>query len=229
MSVPQTRCLGLIGGLGPGATIYYYRELVAAHEAQQRAAHILISHADMNRTLGHVTKNDLDGLAQYLADHIKNMAAGGAEMAAIVAITPHICAPQLARISPLPLVDMVEEVANVLHARGVNRVALFGSRFTVESRMFGRLGTVEVIMPSPKEIGDIHELYFQILKDQRASAQTIAALNSLARVFIERDGAETILLAGTDLSLVFDASNTNFPAIDCARVHVDAIMRRLLS
>jgi aspartate racemase len=54
-------------------------------------------------------------------------------------------------------------------------------------------------------------------------------LRKLAHTFIARDGAETILIAGTDLSTVFNDNNTDFPAIDCARIHIEAIMRRLLS
>jgi aspartate/glutamate racemase len=42
------RILGLIGGLGPGATVYYYRGLLAAHEAQGRVARMLIAHADVD-------------------------------------------------------------------------------------------------------------------------------------------------------------------------------------
>ena len=57
----------------------------------------------------------------------------------------------------------------------------------------------------------------------------MATLKRLAHTLIKRDGAEAVLLAGTDLSMVLDAGNTDFPAIDCARVHVDAIMRRLIA
>jgi aspartate racemase len=45
---------------------------------------------------------------------------------------------------------------------------------------------------------------------------------------IEREKAEAILLAGTDLAFVFNPSNTDFPYLDGARVHIDAIMHRLL-
>ena len=49
-----------------------------------------------------------------------------------------------------------------------------------------------------------------------------------AETLIKRDRVEAILLAGTDLSAVFkNADNTPFPHLDCAAVHIDAIMRRL--
>jgi aspartate racemase len=61
------RCLGLIGGLGPGATVHYYRGLLAAHKAAGQAARLLIAHADVNRVRAFVEKNDRGGLACYLA------------------------------------------------------------------------------------------------------------------------------------------------------------------
>jgi aspartate racemase len=170
---------------------------------------------------------DFTGLARYLAGLIESMAAGGAELTAMVAVTPHICAEQLVALSPLPLVDMVAEVANAVHARNLKRIALLGTRFTIETRMFGRLGDVEVVMPRPDEIDQIHNTYVDIVGG-RGSAEQVANVRKLAHTFIARDGAEAVLMAGTDFSLVFNESNIDFPTIDCARVHIDAIVRRQL-
>ena len=79
------------------------------------------------------------------------MAAGGAEFTAIVAATPHICASQLEAISPLPLINMLTEVRHAVNARGLKRVALLGTRFTVETRMFGSLDGIETVMPQAEK------------------------------------------------------------------------------
>lgn len=223
----EGRCLGLVGGLGPGATFYYYRGLLAAHEAAGRTARLLIAHVDINRVRGFVENNDRVGLARYLAGFISSLTAGGAEMAAIVAITPHICAAELTAISPLPLIDIVSEVAAEIRARGLKRVALLGTRFTVESRMFDRLG-VDVIMPKAEEIEQIHNAYMDVLYDRSTPAQ-IDGLRQLARNFIARDGAQAVLLAGTDLSMVLNEDNAGFPTIDCAAAHITTIGKRLLA
>jgi aspartate racemase len=217
----------LVGGLGPGATFYYYRGLLAAHEAAGRTARLLIAHVDVNRVRGFVENNERVGLARYLASFISSLAAGGAEMVAIVAITPHICAAELTAISPLPLIDIVSEVAAEIHARGLNRVALLGTRFTVESRMFDRLG-VDVIMPKAEEIEQIHNAYMDVLYDRSTPAQ-IDGLRQLARTLVARDGAQAVLLAGTDLSTVLNEDNAGFPTIDCAATHITTIGKRLLA
>lgn len=227
MSEKEGRCLGLIGGLGPGATVHYYGKLVAAHEAQGYVPRMLIAHADVNHGRSLAEANKLDELARYLAGFVASTVAGGAEMAAIVAVTPHICTAQLLPLLRVPLIDMVSEVAQEIHARGLKRVALLGTRSTVESRMFGRLG-VDVVMPKPEEIDVIHNTYLDVVYD-RSTPQTIDRLRELASTLIRRAGAESVLLAGTDLSMVLNERNAGFPTIDCAGVHIAAITKRLLA
>jgi aspartate racemase len=223
----EGRCLGLIGGLGPGATVHYYRELVAAHEKRARVPRLLITHADVQRVYAAVTAKDFDGLARYLAGLVTQLAAGGAEVTAIVAATPHICADRLVALSPLPLVNMLTEVADVVRARGLKRVALLGTRFTIETRMFGCLGDIEVVMPQADEIERIHHAYGDFVAGRGTDTQA-EELRELAQTFVARDGAQAVLIAGTDLSMDFTESNAGFPMIDCASVHIDAIVRRLL-
>jgi len=223
----ESRCLGLVGGLGPGATVYYYRGLLAAHEAAGQTARLLVAHADLDSVRHFMENDDRLGLAHYLEGFVSSLAAGGAEMTAIVAITPHSCAFELTAISPLPLIDIVSEAATEIQIRGLKRVALLGTRFTVESRMFGRLG-VDVVMPRIEEIEQIHQGYMDVVHDRSTPAQ-IDGLREIARILIERDGAEAVLLAGTDLSMVLNENNAGFPTIDCAATHIKAITKRLLA
>jgi len=226
MRKQEGRLLGLIGGLGPGATVHYYRGLIAAHAAQGRVARMLVAHADVNRARPLAEANALDELARYLNGFIDQTAAGGAEMAAIVAITPHICVAQLTPLLRIPLIDMVAVVGDAIRTRGLKRVALFGTRSTVASRMFGRLD-VDVVMPQPDEIDFIHNAYLDVVYDRSTSAG-IDRLRELAHTLIRRDGAEAVLLAGTDLSMVLNEENAGFPTLDCAGEHIKAITRRLL-
>jgi aspartate racemase len=46
---------------------------------------------------------------------------------------------------------------------------------------------------------------------------------------IKREGVDAVILAGTDLALIFNESNTDFPHIDCASLHLGAIAMRALA
>jgi aspartate racemase len=104
---------------------------------------------------------------------------------------------------------------------------LFGTRSTVQTKMFGRLG-VDVVMPGPEEIETINNAYLDVVYD-RSTAATLDRLRELAHTLMQRDGAEAILLAGTDLSMVMNEQNAGFPTLDCAGVHIAEITRRLLA
>src|SRR5437763_3310619 len=227
MSGKQGRVLGLVGGLGPNATVYYYNGLIAAHKAQGRVARMLIAHADVDHGRPLAEAGKLDELARYLNGFIDSMTAGGAEMAAIVAVTPHICSAQLTPLLKIPLIDMVTTVADAIKARGLKRIALVGTRSTVQSKMFGRLG-VDVVTPKPDEIEFINNAYLDVVYD-RSTPETIDRLREVAHTLMKREGAESVLLAGTDLSMVMNEANASFPTIDCAAVHIAAITRKLLS
>src|SRR5450432_3543581 len=207
------RNLGLIGGLGPGATVHYYREL-----ARVQVGEMLIIHADMNRVRGHVEREDRAGLADYFARLIERLANGGAELAAISAVTPHICIRELEKISPLPLVDIIEEARVEIRSRGYRRVALFGTRFVGESRMLGMLEGVDVVVPD--QVHDIHEAYMRTVD---GGTEGRAILSKIAREL----PVDAIVLAGTDLALIFDETNTDFVHVDCAKTHIQAIVRDL--
>jgi aspartate racemase len=207
------RKLGLIGGLGPLATIHYYREL-----SQLGAGEMLIIHADMDRAVAYVKRNDRAGLAEYFAGLIQRLADGGAQVAAISAVTPHICIRELERISVLPLVNIIEETAREIQVRGYRKVVLFGTRYTVESRMFGMLEGVEVIVP--EQVDAIHEAYMRTVEGGTEGRATLSRIAHELPV-------DAVVMAGTDLAFIFDEKNTDFPHIDCAMTHIRAIVRRL--
>jgi aspartate racemase len=218
----------LIGGLGVGAAVHYYRELEKAHAARGSVLNLVMVHADMQRVRGAVEAGDKDGLARYLAGLIARLASAGAEFAVVPAVAPHIAISELTKLSPLPIVNLIDALQAGIAARGWQRCTLFGTRYAVESRLFEMLDGVELIAPQPDEIEYIHETYFQIANAGVGTDEQREGLSRLARKLIERDGVEAVILAGTDLALIFDERTTVFPHIDCARLHVDAIARRAL-
>src|ERR1700728_473116 len=122
------RCIGLIGGLGVGATVHYYQELAKAHAGGGRVLNLVMAHADVNRVLGAAQACDKAGLAEYLAGLIARLANAGAEFVAIPAVTLHICIAELLKLSRLPIVNPIAELQREIETRGWRRVALFGTR-----------------------------------------------------------------------------------------------------
>ena len=223
-----SRCLGLVGGLGVGATIHYYQELAKLHAARDRALNLVMVHAETSRVFDHVRAEDRAGLAQYLASFIQRLKGAGAEIAAIPAITPQFCLRELVALSPLPLINIFEALAQELARRSVRRVAVFGTKYVVDSALFGFVEGVEIVQPRSDEVDYIHQTYIELLQNGKGSKEQHAKLTALANTLRRRDGVEAIIFAGTDLSLLFNDVNTKFPYLYCAALHLQAILKRLL-
>lgn len=220
--------LGLIGGLGVGAAVIYYEQLAKAHKAAGEPMRLLMAHADIDRVAGYVRAGETAQLAEYLGELIDRLAAGGATFAVIPAVTPHICLPELKRRSPLPILSVLDLTAREILARGLRRVALFGTRYVIQTRMFGALAGIDIVMPEADQIDAIHDNYFELVETGRGSEAVRNRLIGIADTLRQRDGVEAIVLAGTDLALVFDETNTPFPVVDCTRIHLDTILANLL-
>jgi aspartate racemase len=184
-------------------------------------------HADARRVLAHAAARETRLLATYLAGLLRQLHEGGAQIGTIPAFAPQICAQELAQMTPVPLVSLLDVIVAEVERRKLQRVAILGARVTMETKLFGSLQNAEVVDPSPAEIDIIGKTYARIAEEERASQQDYEKLRGLAHTLIDRERLDAIILAGTDLSFVFDPESTDFPHLDGARVHIDAIMRRL--
>lgn len=217
--------IGLIGGLGVAATIHYYRRLAAAHDDRRRPMRLVMDHASISRTTAYASTGDRHGLAVYLAGYLSRLKSAGATVGVIPAVTPHLCIDEFTRITPLPVVDITAVVAAQLHARRLSKVALFGTRYVVESGLYGRLRHVDIVLPRPDEIDFVHRAYSHLAHTATVSAADRQRLVALADTLQQRDRVEAIVLAGTDFALMFEAPTTPFPHLDCASAHIDAILQ----
>lgn len=99
--------IGIVGGLGVGATVHYYEAIATACKARGVVPDLAIVHADVDRGQALVRAGDLDGLAAYLAGFVDRLRAAGASHAVLPAVTPYICLRQLAPRTSLNLIDIV--------------------------------------------------------------------------------------------------------------------------
>ena len=223
----ETRTLGLIGGLGVPAGIYYYEQLARAHKERERSLRLFFAHADVRKVLAHVQAGKTRELMEYLLNLVRSLQAAGAGVAAISAVTPHVCIDELAAASPIPIVNLLLAIDIELRERAMRRVALCGTRFVIETDLFGALSSAEVARPKPEEIDEIHAIYSELAQSGKATAAQRERLTRLANLLFERERIDAIVLAGTDLSAMYGDDEPDFPVVDASKVHVRAITAAL--
>ena len=222
------RCLGLVGGLGVGAAVHYYVNIAKAHHAEGRTPDLVMTHAEPPRVMEFIRADDRKGLATYLNGFIERMQAAGADFAVVPAVTPHFGIHELVAISPLPIIDIFGPLKQEIARRGLKRVAVLGTRFVMESDLYGEVAGVEFVRPQPGEIDRIHEIYTTIALSGVDKPEQHTELTGIAHTLIERDKADAIVLGGTDLALLFNETTTDFPYLDCGALHIRAIVQAML-
>jgi aspartate racemase len=226
--------LGLVGGLGPESTIDYYKRIL---EAWQRidpssAPSIVIDSLDVQRAIDLVT-NDRPGLAGYLMGSIHRLAAAGSDFVAMTANTPHIVFDELAANAPVPLVSIVEVCANEAERRGLRRLALLGTRFTMEAPFYpavcARHG-ITVVTPDDADRGWVHERYVGELLKGDFRDETRKQFVALVERLRQDRSVDGVILGGTELPLLLpDPTIAGVPALDTTALHVAALVQRLSS
>jgi aspartate racemase len=224
--------VGIVGGLGPESTIDYYRRILREWERDDapESPSIVIDSLDVRRAL-RLVETDRAELVEYLLASLRRLAAAGADFAAISANTPHLVFDELAARAPLPLVSIVEACANDAHGRGLRRLALLGTRFTMEAPFYpevcARRG-IAVVTPGGPERAWVHECYVgELLQGEfrEASRERMAGL--IERMKNEQR-IEGVILGGTELPLLLSAADiAGVPLLDTTALHVAAIVRIL--
>jgi aspartate racemase len=219
--------IGLIGGIGPAATDYYYRRLISAFAAQKSHLDLTIVHADTPTLLNNLNRNDKAAQADIFVRLTQRLAISGASFVAITSIAGHFCRDAFQASSPLPSVDIISEVNRAVGESGLSRVGILGTRTVMDTQFYRGLTTTTVIPSTEQDTNDVHNAYVTMAASGTATDGQRKVFDRVSRRLLD-DGAEAILLGGTDLALVYDQRTSELPVIDCAGIHVDAIVRRAL-
>lgn len=213
--------LGLIGGIGPAATVVYYQRLVAAFRARGRVLELTIANADVQTLARNAAADDRQAQAEIYARHLAQLKGAGADIGTITSIGGHFCFAETEAISPLPLISAITPVDAGLAMRGIRTIGLLGTRQVMGSLLYGQLERAQAI--APVEIDAIHDAYVRTATSGVCSAEARALFFAEGAKLIER-GAEAVLLAGTDLGLAFDGHEPGYRVIDALDLHVDHLV-----
>jgi aspartate racemase len=226
--------VGIVGGLGPEATVDYYRRILAAWELEypSSAPSIVIDSLDAQRALKLVAA-DRQAFSDYLFASLQRLAGAGVDFAVLSANTAHIVFDDLSVRSPVPILSIVETCAAAAQRHGLKRVALLGTRFTMEATFYPEVcarNGVEVVIPTADERAWVHERYVGELLDGDFRENTRQAFISLVDRLRRDEGIEGVILGGTELPLLLrNTSIAGVPVLDTTGLHVAAIVQRLRS
>lgn len=224
------RVIGLLGGMSWESTAYYYQHLNRAVRDRLgglHSAHCVIYSVDFDAIERMQDAGDWDRAGAYLAECATRLEAAGAELVVLCTNTMHRVFDEIQRPLTVPMLHIADSTADSLEAAGVRRVALLGTRYTMEQAFYReRLEKrgLEVVIPAKSDRDLVHRTIYEELCLGRVEATSRREFERVVAELGEEHGAEGVILGCTEIGLLIGQENSALPVFDTTLLHVKAAL-----
>ena len=218
--------IGLVGGTGPESTLMYYKILNSEIDriTEGRAMpDIAIESVNFTRAWNNVTEGRYDLLADYLEEKMESLDKGGAEVISLTAVTMHVVYDELAARFNKPIVSIPKVVADEISAKGIKRIGLLGTIFTMEKDYMKKdliESGIEVFVPNEAERQLVAKRIFEELEKGIVKESTLKELTDIITRMKNGDGIEGVILGCTELPLILNSDNCPVACFDAVEIHI---------
>lgn len=217
--------IGLIGGIGPAATVFYYERIARAFDRAEKRLELTIAHTSARDLSANVRAGRTEEQVFEYLRITRQLAAAGADIVAITSMGGHFCAREFAPLSPLPIIDGPLAVAERLKAMGIRRIGVLGTRVVMQTSLYGALRELDPVSPQGSLLDQVNDDYVAMAIAGTPTPEQESRLLAAGDHLIRHEGASALLLGGTDLNLVYrEDLRLPYPVIDSAVLHVEAIV-----
>ncbi|HEV8196064.1 MAG TPA: amino acid racemase [Gemmatimonadales bacterium] len=228
-----TRRIGVVGGVGPAATILYYRLLIDGAMARsdgRELPEVVIDSLNLHEIEGYLGRQDLDSLEGRLVRSVTGLGDAGCDSVVIACNAMHLAYDRVAARVTVPMVNLIDAVLDATVRGGYRTVGLLASTFVVKSGMYRdplEARGIQCLSPGEAEQDWVMKVILGDLQKPVVPATTVMRLLQDVDDLKGR-GAEAIILGCTDLPVAITPANSPLPVLDTAQIHVDAVLDRVL-
>ena len=221
------KTIGLIGGMSWESSLEYYRiinETVKEKLGGLHSAKSLMYSVDFEEieTLQHQGK--WDEATKLMIDAAQRLERAGADFVIICTNTMHKMADDVQKAIKTPLLHIADVTAKKVKERGLGKVGLLGTRFTMEQDFYkGRLKThgIDVVIPDEAHRQTVHDIIYNELCLGEIKEKSKAEFREVIEGLVSK-GAEGIILGCTEIPLIVKQKEYDIPLFDTTRIHAVA-------
>jgi len=222
------KTIGLVGGMSWESTQEYYRiinETVKEKLGGFHSGQIALYSLDFADIELMQQREEWDRMAEMLVEAFRRIEAAGADMGLLCTNTMHKVFNEIQKNVRIPLIHIADVTGRAIAARGLQRVGLLGTRFTMEQEFYkGKLTSdygIDVLIPDNDERQAIHAIiYNELCLGQVKDASRRAFKKIIAR--LEDRGAQGIVLGCTEIPLLVKQEDHRLPLFDTTDLHARA-------
>lgn len=218
------KTIGLLGGMSWESSAEYYR--ILNEEVRERlggthSARSVMFSVDFHEIEALQERGDWDAATAVMIDGARRIEAAGAELLVICTNTMHRMADDVQAAIDIPLIHIADATAVAIHRAGIGRVALLGTRYTMEQDFYReRLEShgLTVLIPDEPDRTMIHEVIFSELVRGAAIAESKRRYLEAIAALLER-GAEGVIAGCTEIELLVGPDDVPCPYFPTSRLH----------
>lgn len=227
------RTIGLIGGMSWESSAEYYRllnELVRERLGGLHSAKCVLHSVDFAEVEELQVAGEWERAGEILAEAAQGLQAAGADLLLICTNTMHKVAGQVEAAVSVPLLHLADATADAVRARGLSRVGLLGTAFTMEQDFYrDRLAGhgLEVLTPDAEGRALVHRVIYEELCRGVVRDESRAAYRDVIRQLVAA-GAEGVVLGCTEIELLIGEKDSPVPVFPTTRLHAEAAVAAAL-
>lgn len=227
------KTIGILGGMSWQSTALYYRRInegIHARLGGLHSARIAMISVDFSDIEPLQAAGDWDSAGARLAAEARKVEAAGADFLVLATNTMHRCADAIAAAIDIPLLHLADVTADAIASAGIERVALLGTRYTMEQPFYRqrveRRG-ITVDIPNEEDRTTLNRIIFEEL--------CVGVVNEVARARLQRiirslgeAGAQGVIAGCTEITMLVGQEDLRLPLFDTTAIHADAAVAMAL-
>lgn len=227
----MSRKLGVIGGMGPEATNFFYARLIARTKAscdQEHIDTIILSHATMPDRTTAILTGDKDTFLKAITEDARNLELLGVENIAIPCNTSHYFYDEIQAATKVPIIHMIDESIKYVRKSwpDTKKIGVMGTDGTIQAGTYHRACEkygLEIVTPSAERQKDVMSLIYDDIKCGKAGDR-----GKFMRTYDElmEKGCDAVVLACTEISVFKEYYQVPLNCVDAMDILVrEAIIR----
>lgn len=229
----QSLHIGIVACSAEGAALCYRTICAEAPALLGRHMHPEISmHTHcLGEYMQAIERDDWSAVAELMLSSARKLQKCGADFLLCPDNTIHRAFNQVAETSPLPWLHIVEEVASAAQEHGFRRLAITGTKYTMEGPVYpevlARYG-IDHRVPSPLDRARIDQIIFDELVNGVFRSDSLGVVSgAISRM--KSEGCDAVVLGCTELPLLIGNETSPLPVLDSTRLLARAALRRAVA
>lgn len=221
--------VGIVGGLGPASTIDYYREIIDNYRkvnGDDNYPEMVIDSINMGELVKNIETQAYEKVADQLLKSITNLKNAGADFAAIASNSPHIVWDMIEDRTPLPLISIIDAACDHIISRNYKKVLIFATKFTMRNGLYSKALSARNlgwVLPNEEDIETLGNIIYPNLENGIVIEEDKHKMIVIAEKYIEKYGADSVLLGCTEIPLMIKSGDVSVPVINTTRIHIQKI------